>query len=135
MTLLLDTHVFLWLIADDARMPEHWREAIRDPANAVYLSVASVWEAVIKQQLGKLPLPGPAETFLPEQRDQHRINSLAIEESALLQLPKLPQLHRDPFDRMLISQALQNDLTMLTVDDLIKAYPVKVMQLPTEIRD
>jgi PIN domain nuclease of toxin-antitoxin system len=90
MTLLLDTHVFLWFITDDDRMPEHWRDAIRDPTNAVYLSVASVWEAVIKQQLGKLPLPAPAETFLPEQRDKHRVNSLPIEEPAMLHLAKLP---------------------------------------------
>jgi len=127
MTLLLDTHVFLWFITGDDRLPDHWRDAIRDPTNAAYLSVASVWEAVIKQQLGKLPLPGPAETFLPEERDRHRISTLPIEEPALVHLAVLPPLHRDPFDRMLVSQALQHDMTMLTVDDAVQAYPVKVM--------
>ncbi|MEX2138773.1 MAG: type II toxin-antitoxin system VapC family toxin [Pirellulales bacterium] len=127
MKLLLDTQVFLWFISSDKRLPDHWRDAIRDPTSAVYLSVASVWEAVVKQQLGKLPLPDPAETFLPEERDKHRISTLPIEEQALLHLAALPPLHRDPFDRMLISQALQPDLTMQTVDQAIKAYPVKVM--------
>lgn len=94
MNLLLDTQVFLWFISGDRRLPTHWRDAVRNPSNLVYLSVASVWEAVIKQQLGKLPLPGPAETFLPEERHKHQITSLPIEEPALVHLAGLPPLHR-----------------------------------------
>jgi len=127
MKLLLDTHIFLWFISADARLPIAWRDAIQDPENAVYLSVASIWEAVIKQQLGKLLLPNPAQTFFPEQRDKHRIASLPIEEGAFLHLAGLPPLHRDPFDRMLISQAFQLDLTIVTVDATIKMYNVKVL--------
>jgi PIN domain nuclease of toxin-antitoxin system len=73
MRLLLDTHIFLWYISADPLVPIPIRDAIRDPANEVYLSVASVWEAVIKYALGKLPLPEPPAEYLPRQRDAHRI--------------------------------------------------------------
>nr|WP_310417937.1 type II toxin-antitoxin system VapC family toxin [Chamaesiphon sp. OTE_8_metabat_110] len=95
--------------------------------NEVYLSAISVWEAIVKYQLGKLPLPEHPETYLPKQRDLHQIASLALDESSVMQLAKLPPLHRDPFDRMLICQALQNDLTIATVDSAVRAYPVSVM--------
>ena len=127
MKLLLDTQVFLWFISADRRLPDAWKELIRDPANAAFLSVASVWEAVIKSQLGKLPLPEAAETYLPRQRENHLITSLPIDEASVAQLAALPALHRDPFDRMIISQALQHDLTIMTADDLIRAYPVRVV--------
>ena len=78
MRLLLDTHVFLWYITADPRLPATFRAAIQDPANEVYLSVASVWEAVIKYRLGKLPLPAPPEHYLPQQRAAHGIASLPI---------------------------------------------------------
>src|SRR5207253_955061 len=101
--------------------------AIRDPANEVYLSVASVWEAVIKHALGKLPLPEAPADYLPRQRAAHRIATLPIEEGALVHLAALPPLHRDPFDRILIAQALQHGLTMVTVDDAVCAYPVPLL--------
>ncbi len=125
MRLLLDTHVFLWYITADARLPAALRDAIQNPANAVFLSVASIWEAVIKYGLGKLPLPAPPQEYLPRQRELHLIASLPIEEGALAHLAKLPPLHRDPFDRILVAQALQHDLTLVTIDDAVKAYPVK----------
>jgi PIN domain nuclease of toxin-antitoxin system len=110
MRLLLDTHIFLWYISADPQLPAAFRDAIRDPANEVYLSVASVGEAVIKYALGKLPLPeGPAQ-YLPRQREAHRIATLPVEEAALAHLASLPPWHRDPFDRILIAQALQNGL-------------------------
>ena len=127
MRLLLDTHVFLWYISADPKLPAAFRAAIQEPANEVFLSVASVWEAVIKYGLGKLPLPAPPEEYLPRQRESHRIASLPVEEGALLHLAKLPPLHRDPFDRILVAQALQHDLTILTVDDAVKAYPAKLL--------
>ncbi len=95
--------------------------------NAVYLSVVSVWESIIKYQLGKLPLPEPPETYLPKQRDLHQISSLVVDESSVAQLAKLPTLHRDPFDRMLICQALQNGLVIATVDAAIRAYSVSII--------
>ena len=126
MRLLLDTHVFLWYITADSRLPAAWQTAIRDPANEVYLSVASVWEAVIKYQLGKLPLPEPPADYLPRQREAHGIASLPVEEGAMAPLAGLPPLHRDPFDRLLIAQALQHGLTLATVDPEVTAYPVPV---------
>ena len=128
MRLLLDTHVFLWYIAGDPLLPTSFRGPIQDPANDAYLSVASVWEAVIKYGLGKLPLPSPPEEYLPRQRHRHRIASLPIDEGTFVHLAKLPLLHRDPFDRILASQALQHNLTIVTADDAVRAYPVKLLK-------
>jgi PIN domain nuclease of toxin-antitoxin system len=125
--LLLDTCIFLWFISGDRRLPEPLREAIRDPANAVHLSVVSLWEIIVKHQLGKLPLPHPPDRYIPEQRERHLIASLPLEEDSVARLQQLPPLHRDPFDRMLICQALTHGFTLLTVDDKIRAYPVQVM--------
>ncbi len=76
MKLLLDTHVFLWFISGDDRLPSGMRDSIRDTDNEVFLSVASLWEAMIKFPLGKLPLPEPPGTYLPKQRERHSISSL-----------------------------------------------------------
>jgi PIN domain nuclease of toxin-antitoxin system len=127
MRILLDTHIFLWFISGDAQLSTNVRDTIRNPDNEVYLSAVSVWEAIIKYQLGKLPLPESPETYLPKQRELHQIASLALDESSVVQLAKLPPLHRDPFDRMLICQALQNGLTIATVDSAVRAYSVSVM--------
>ncbi|WP_239651921.1 type II toxin-antitoxin system VapC family toxin [Neosynechococcus sphagnicola] len=124
---MLDTHIFLWFISGDTQLSTDVRDAIRDPDNEVYLSAISVWEAIVKYQLGKLPLPEHPETYLPKQRDLHQIASLALDEISVVQLAKLPLLHRDPFDRMPICQALQNGLTIATVDTAIRAYSVNVM--------
>src|SRR5260370_35558711 len=111
MRLLLDTHVFLWYISADPQLPVVFRDAIRDPANGAYLSAASVWEAVIKYALGKLPLPEAPAEYLPRHREAHRIATLPIEEAALTHLAGLPPLYRDRFDRILVAQALQYALT------------------------
>ena len=129
MRLLLDTHIFLWYISADPLLPVDVCDAIRDPANEVLLSVASVWEAVIKYALGKLPLPEAPAQYLPRQRQAHRIASLGVEEGALVHLASLPPLHRDPFDRILIAQALQHGLKLATVDDAVRADTVPL--LPT----
>ena len=127
MKLLLDTHIFLWFISADARLSAAAKAMIGAPENEVYLSVASVWEVVIKHQLGKLPLPQAPEIYLPAQRQNHGIATLEIDEATIRFLPKLPALHRDPFDRILICQALQHGLTLVTVDAAIVAYPVPTM--------
>jgi PIN domain nuclease of toxin-antitoxin system len=129
MRLLLDTHVFLWYISADRQLPIIFRDAIRDPANEVYLSVASVWEAVIKWDLGKLPLPAAPAEYLPRQRAAHEISTLPIEEAALAHRASLPPLHRDPFDRIWVAQALQLGLRIVTVDQAVRAYPVPVLTL------
>jgi PIN domain nuclease of toxin-antitoxin system len=127
MKLLLDTHIFLWYISADPRLPAAFRDAIRDPANEVYLSVASVWEAVIKYALGKLPLPDAPAAYLPRQCDAHHIVSLPIEEAVFAHLAGLLPLHRDPFDRILIAQVLQHGLTMVTVDAAVRAYSIPLL--------
>ena len=127
MKFLLAAHIFLWFISGDARLSGSLRQIIRDSENDVYLSVVSIWEVIIKHGLGKLFLPEPPEIYLPRQRRLHLIESLPVDEASVAQLSKLPLLHRDPFDRMLICQALQYNLTIATVDDAIRAYPVPVI--------
>ncbi len=127
MKLLLDTHVFLWYISGDGKLARPLVDSIRAPANTVYLSAASVWECVVKSGLGKLHLPsGPGE-YLPRQREMHGIAPLPIDEGSLRHLEGLPLLHRDPFDRMLVAQALQHDLTIVTLDEVVRGYPVPTL--------
>ncbi len=127
MKLLLDTHIFLWYISGDVKLAASTRDIIRDPQTAVYLSVASVWEAIVKYQLGKLPLPQPAAQYLPQQRERHKLTSLPLDEASVARLETLPGLHRDPFDRMLICQSLEHQLSIATVDPVLRAYPVTVL--------
>ena len=127
MKLLLDTHIFLWFISADAQLPPEWRDRIRDPDNDVCLSVVSVWEAMVKYYLGKLPLPRPPEHYLPIQRVQHQIASLPLDEASVCHLATLPSVHRDPFDRMLVCQALEHGLTVVTVDPVFRAYPAPIL--------
>jgi PIN domain nuclease of toxin-antitoxin system len=86
-----------------------------------------LWEAIVKYRLGKLPLPESPETYLPAQRERHQIASLALDEASVTHLMKLPSYHRDPFDRMLMCQAIQHNLTLATVDDKIREYPVRTL--------
>jgi PIN domain nuclease of toxin-antitoxin system len=129
MKLLLDTHIFLWYISADPRLPAKFRAAIQEPTNDVYLSVVSVWEAVIKHQLGKLQLPQPPADFLPQQREAHAIATLPIDEGALPHLASLPPLHRDPFDRALVAQTIQHGFMLVTVDPIIEAYQVPLLSV------
>jgi PIN domain nuclease of toxin-antitoxin system len=127
MKLLLDTHIFLWFISGNERLPKTMRDSIRNLDNEVYLSVVSLWETIVKYQLGKLPLPQHPSSYLPDQRQRHQISSLPLDETSVSQLANLAQIHRDPFDRMLICQALAHGLTIVTVDDAIRAYAVPVL--------
>ena len=128
MKLLLDTHIFLWYISGDMRLPEFIRESIRDSGNEVYLSVISIWEAGVKHQLGKLPLPEPPTAYLPIQRERHQISSLSLDEASVSQLAKLPSIHRDPFDRMLICQAMEHSLVIATIDDIFQSYAISLLK-------
>ncbi len=127
MNLLLDTSIFLWYISANPKLSEHHKELIQDSNNTVYLSVVSVWEALIKQQLGKLTLSEPAFEYLVELRQQHKVISLALDEQSIRELPLLPSIHRDPFDRMLICQARERGITIVTTDKLIPLYPVNTI--------
>jgi len=122
---LLDTCTFLWIIAGAKELSLAAKEIFANPANEVLLSAVSVWELSVKHALGKLPLPRAIDRFIIEQRERHGIAALPLNERAVLHLAKLPALHRDPFDRMLICQAIEHDCLLLTPDPLITQYPVR----------
>ncbi len=121
----MDTCTFLWIISADPTLSARARELFADPLNEVFLSSVSSWEIVVKYNLGRLPLPEPPESFIPRQRRLHQIDSLPLEEEAALHLTKLPDYHKDPFDRMLVSQALVHGLTILTPDQAIRNYQAR----------
>ena len=125
MKCLLDTCAFLWIIAGAPEVSPSVAAMYADPANEVYLSVVSIWEISVKHALGRLPLPVALDRFILEQRERHGIAPLPLEEPAVLHLHKLPLHHRDPFDRMLICQAIEHDCVLLTPDPLIQQYPVR----------
>lgn len=127
MRLLLDTHAFLWWITDDPRLSEKGREIMGDGKNQLFLSAASGWEIAIKAKLGKLKVSDNLEHFIPEQVALNAIENLPIVLSHVLHVYTLPDYHRDPFDRLLISQAQLEGLSILTVDSQISQYPVKVL--------
>ena len=125
MKILLDTCTFLWTISGDSRLSQRAGELFVDPENEAYLSVASTWEIAVKYSLGKLSLPESPEKYIPSKREQHEIDSLSLDEEATLYLTKLPEHHKDPFDRILICQAIVGGLIILTPDALITQYPLR----------
>jgi PIN domain nuclease of toxin-antitoxin system len=127
MKLLVDTSTFLWFLTADHRLSEGAAAAIRAPDNDVWLSAVSFWEILVKNRLGRLPLPEPPSSYVPKQRKRHGIASLALREKATAHLPKLPDLHKDPFDRMLVCQSLEHGLVVVTSDPLVRAYPVRTL--------
>jgi PIN domain nuclease of toxin-antitoxin system len=114
--LLLDTCTFLWVITDSPRLSAHALELFRSPDHEAFLSAASAWEISTKHSLGRLRLPQSPERFIPAMREHHGIDALAIDEESVLQTIRLPALHRDPFDRLLVCQAIVHGLTLLTPD-------------------
>jgi PIN domain nuclease of toxin-antitoxin system len=122
MDLLLDTSIFLWYISGEDRLTEKHLNLIRDNRNEVFLSVVSFWEIIIKQDLGKLELPGPAAQYIPDKRIRHNISSLALDEQSIKLLQGLSLLHKDPFDRMLICQSQAHNIKLLTSDEAIIRY-------------
>ncbi|TKB91622.1 MAG: type II toxin-antitoxin system VapC family toxin [Nitrospira sp.] len=125
MKCLLDTCTFLWIIAGSRELSSTAAKMFTDPTHEIYLSAVSVWEISVKHSLGKLPLPASLDRFLLAQREMHGISILPLEERAVFHLHKLPTLHRDPFDRMLVCQAIEHDCVLLTPDPLIVQYPVR----------
>ena len=124
MNVLLDTCTFLWIVRGDRALSPVARAIYSDPENLVYLSVASAWEIVVKHGLGRLPLAEPAEIYIPKERDKHRILPLELNEPAVLALRRRPDLHADPFDRILVCQAITLGMVLLTPDEQVQAYPV-----------
>ncbi len=125
MKILLDTCAFLWLTSDAKELSDQAKILFQNTDNPVYLSSVSVWEIVVKNKLGKLPLPDAPEKFINEQCEKHFIENISLNNKSVFHLTALPTYHRDPFDRMLICQAIEHDFTLLTSDELITQYPVK----------
>jgi PIN domain nuclease of toxin-antitoxin system len=125
--LLLDTHAFLWFISDDESLSPTARAAITAAENQVWLSAASAWEITVKYGIGKLPLPEPPDRFVPVMRQRAGIDLLPIGEAEVCQVHKLPPVHRDPFDRILVAQANCHGLVIVTDDTWIGRYPVQTL--------
>ena len=121
MNILLDTHIILWALTDDARLPRGARDLITDEGNRVFASVASMWEIAIKYLLKPERIPVSGEEFL-HYCERSGYESLPIRERHVLALESLPALHADPFDRMLVSQAIAESLVFITHDATLGGY-------------
>jgi PIN domain nuclease of toxin-antitoxin system len=124
---LLDTSSLLWWVADAGRLSDRARWAIQDPANAVFVSVASAWEIAIKSERGRLALPASAERYVPDLLTRFRFDALDIRLPHVLRAGALPAHHRDPFDRLLVAQAQLEDMPIVTADPAIGQYDVETI--------
>ena len=124
MTLLLDTHAFLWFVWDDQNLSLSAKALIEDPANRKLVSVASCWEIAIKVGLRKLTLGEPATTFLPRELSRNGIHLLAIELAHATFVESLPPHHKDPFDRLLVAQAIIDKLSLVSADAILDQYGI-----------
>ena len=127
MRLLLDTCTFLWIIAEYDRLSDQASRALVDSSNEVYLSPLAVWEIALKYGRGTLKLAQPPELIVPKYRAAYHIETLPIVEDAVLHLRRLPRHHNDPFDRMLVCQAISEGMAIVTPDVLIRQYPVNTL--------
>lgn len=132
MKLLVDTHAFIWYANASDHLPDSMRSAMRKPENELWLSAASGWEIAIKHQVGKLTLSVPPWDFIVEARQRLGFLPLPIDENSLAHLPRLPLLHRDPFDRILMCQSIEHGLVIVTHDTNIRKYPVRTLWLERE---
>lgn len=123
---ILDTHTFIWWDSDADQLSDAARSFVLDPENTVLLSVVSVWEMVIKHALGKLHLQRPLEVIVQEQQDND-IRILPIRLDHVLTVGNLIPIHNDPFDRLLVAQAIVEDAVLLTSDPLMARYPVRTI--------
>lgn len=127
MHLLLDTHVFLWWTDDNPALSDNARQAIADENNECFLSIASCWEMAIKAGLGKLRLSSSVERFVADQVPVNGFQLLSLDFRHVTAVEGLPFHHRDPFDRLLVAQALAENLTLVTADPLLLNYGISVL--------
>lgn len=125
MKVLIDTHAFLWAITDDARLSDRTRKIVKAPATEIMLSVASVWEILIKAAAGKLNLPQPRGPYLRRILKTTSTAVLPVLLPHVLHLEHLPLHHRDPFDRIIVAQALEEGLPLITADAKLSGIPSK----------
>lgn len=127
MSYLLDTHVFLWWILDDPRLNQNARGILKESQNEIYISSVSIWEISIKVGLKRLKLPSRSKQFFQKEISKNNFSVLSITIEHSLAIMALPKIHRDPFDRMLIAQAMEEKLTLITDDKIVKKYKVKTV--------
>lgn len=127
MRLLLDTHVWLWMIGPSHRLSAEVRKALADRENDVFLSAAAVWEIGIKYAAGKLALVTPPSTLVPTHLKRSGVRPLPVGVQHALRAAELPMHHRDPFDRLMVAQALEEGLTLVTADPRLTAYGPETM--------
>ena len=128
MSYLLDTHVWLWLLGEPDRIRPDLLAELRDGRTRLLLSAASSWEIAIKWAIGRLPLPDAPATYVPVRMQRSGVEGLPVEHTHALRVATLPNLHRDPFDRLLIAQAQVEGLTIVTVDAAFDGYDVPVVR-------
>jgi PIN domain nuclease of toxin-antitoxin system len=126
MKALLDTHTFLSAIADEGKLSRRAKQIYTGPHD-LWLSVASMWEIMIKVQAGKLPIPQPAGPYLVKKLAQNQIELLPVSLDHVLGVETLPMHHRDPFDRLLIAQSMEEGWPIITADPWFARYPVEVI--------
>jgi PIN domain nuclease of toxin-antitoxin system len=124
---LLDTHVFIWADSEPEALSTRARSIFGDPSSELWLSVASVWEMQIKRQLGRLKTDSSIAHMVEAQVRVNRLRLLDVRLPHVLRLDKLPPIHKDPFDRMLVAQAMAEELTFVSHDPVVRKYPVKVL--------
>lgn len=127
MTLLIDTQCWLWWLTEPGRLRASALSLLNDGATRILLSAASSWEIAIKYSIGKLNLPQHPDEFIPVRLRRDRIEALAIEHSHALKTAGLPYHHRDPFDRLLIAQAMVLDIPIMTADPVFDPYEIEVI--------
>ena len=125
MKVLLDTNTFLWGLSAPERLSLTARNAVASAER--FLSVASIWEVLIKVRTGKLPLPVPTGNYLTTQMSGNGVSVLSIKLEHVLQIERLELHHRDPFDRVLIAQSLEEGWPIITSDPVFKKYPIRVI--------
>jgi PIN domain nuclease of toxin-antitoxin system len=125
MRVLLDTHAFIWAITDERRLSPRARSLIA--SSELWWSVVSLWEAIQKAQVGKLSLPLPAGPFLTGELSSNHVRLLPVSLSHVLRVEELPLHHRDPFDRLLIAQSIEEKWPIVTADPWFARYPVEVI--------
>jgi PIN domain nuclease of toxin-antitoxin system len=125
MRVLVDSHVFLWAVLEDPRLSLHAREIWLDEQNQLLISAASLWEIAIKVGLGKLAIDRPLKEFYAEELAKNSLILLPISADHAAALAALPPVHRDPFDRMIVAQAISEELSLLSADKLLDAYGIR----------
>ncbi|MDY0301281.1 MAG: type II toxin-antitoxin system VapC family toxin [Trichlorobacter sp.] len=127
MRLLLDTHTFLWWISNDPLLSATAKTVISDARNECFLSLASCWEMAIKSSIGKLRLVKPVESFIPEEVIANDFSLLAIDFKHIAKVETLPFYHRDPFDRLLVAQAIVDKMILVSADSRLSEYDIKCL--------